>query len=456
MFRVKDSDAGPGFSLPGRVVRGTLIVALLASFTSAWLIVQEWGQLGSWVEAADPPGTATIEQLQHRVGFQLACTLLVSATLLLCLLALWWLQRRYLSSEQSLRRVKLHAHDILASTDQGVITTDQQGSITSINSAALRLLRVDFECVGRPLACIITPEVPLVELCREVAERRAPISDRDFTLERAAGRVARVRADAHLLTDTLGRTLGFVIHLRDVTERTLIEERMRRMERFISLGTLASGLHHEIKNPLTALSIHVQLLEERLAESPASDPVDQLVSVLKSEMIRLNGVLDNFRDFAHLQRLTVQPTDARVILEDVTRLVDPQAAQQGVRITLLPADVPLPVVPLDSEKFGQAVLNLVINALEAMPDGGGLTLSAAVREGWLRVEVADTGPGIPPEVQPNLFQPYFSTKDKGTGMGLALSEKLIGQHGGRIEYQTGHRGTTFVINIPLEQASQPQ
>src|SRR5262249_25159904 len=162
------------------------------------------------------------------------------------------------------------------------------------------------------------------------------------------------------------------------TERMLLEERMHRMERFLSLATLASGLHHEIKNPLTALSIHIQLLEELLADGQDGPAVDELVGVLKTEVCRLNGVLESFRSFAHLQRLSCQPTDALGILENAIRLIRPQAAEQKVQITLLHPEDELPHVPLDAEKFEQVVLNLLINALEAMPEGGTLSVSAAV------------------------------------------------------------------------------
>src|SRR5207248_5305160 len=104
------------------------------------------------------------------------------------------------------------------------------------------------------------------------------------------------------------------------------------------------------------------------------------------------------------------------------------------------------------KKFKQAVLNLVINALEAMPEGGGLVVAASTCAGELLIEISDTGPGIPPEIQPSLFKPYFSTKSRGTGMGLALTEKLVGQHGGRIDFRTSPSGTTFGIAIPLEPA----
>jgi signal transduction histidine kinase len=222
------------------------------------------------------------------------------------------------------------------------------------------------------------------------------------------------------------------------------------MEHFLSLGSLASGLHHEIKNPLTALGLHLHLLEKRLRDPEGRRPVDDVMGVLKSELLRLNGVLESFRNFANLQRLTLRPTDVLGLLEEAARLVSPQAAEQAVEVVLLRPEVAPPLVSVDTEKFKQATLNLVINALEAMPDGGTVSLAASAGEGELRVEVSDTGPGIPPEVQAEVFKPYFTTKSRGTGMGLALTEKLVGQHGGRIAFRTGSGGTTFCITVPLE------
>jgi two-component system sensor histidine kinase HydH len=452
MFRVKDSDVKPRLSVAAVVVLLALLLALLVNCASAYLILQEYRLLGTRSSAPGSVPAGALDSWQKEVGLQLACTLVVSAILVVCMGGLGWLWQRYLASQQSLRQVKMLAHDILASMDQGVITTDRAGCITSINSAGIRLLGVDFECVGRPLACIPAADVPLVELTRQVAERQAPVPDRDLTVNRAGG-MQRLRADAHVLTDPHGTALGCVIHLRDVTGRVLMEERMRRMERFLSLGTLACGLHHEIKNPLTALSIHIQLLEERLADARATESVDELVGVLKTEVYRLNGVLESFRNFANLEHLTVQATDVLGVLENTIRLVRPQAARQQVPITLLHPETELPLVPLDAHKFEQAVLNLVINALEAMPAGGQLSVSATVQNGWFCVGITDTGPGIPAEIQRNLFEPYFSTKSQGTGMGLALSEKLISQHGGHIDYDTGSAGTTFRIRLPLEQSN---
>ena len=251
-----------------------------------------------------------------------------------------------------------------------------------------------------------------------------------------------------MLRDTDGAVAGSVLNLRDVTERVLIEERMRRMERFMGLGSLAVGLHHEIKNPLTALSLHVQLLEERLA-GKAEEDVGELLGVLRTEVMRLNGVLETFRDFAAFRTLVVQPTDVMTLVDKAERLVRPQADQQQVRLSVTPPEPALPALPLDPVKFEQVLLNLVINALEAMPNGGDLSIRVSGLNGQLCVEVADTGCGIPPEVQPRIFDPYFTTKGDGVGIGLAWSQKIVEQHQGQIDFETSPKGTLFRLTIPM-------
>jgi two-component system, NtrC family, sensor histidine kinase HydH len=453
MFRVKESEVDGTRMVAEWVVQVALLFALLANFGCAYFILEEFRRLGAALDNPRPMPLTDVASLRHEVGVQVAVSLVLPTILAVCVGAIWWLRRRYLSSQKSLRQVKMLAHDILASMDRGVVTTNREAAITSINSATMELLGVDIECVGRPLASICPPDVSLIEVYREVVGNQAAVRSRDFNVYRA-GSVLRLRVDGHVLKDAEGTSVGCVIHLQNVTERILMEERMRRMERFISLATLASGLHHEIKNPLTALSIHIQLLEESLSNGLSGGQVDELVGVLKTEVCRLNGVLESFRSFANLQHLTIHLTDALRVVENAIRLIRPQAAEQRVQITLLHPEKQLPPVPLDADKFEQAVLNIVINALEAMPEGGHLTIGATVEDGELRVSVQDSGPGIPPEIRPNLFQPYYSTKDRGSGMGLALSEKLISQHGGRIGYRTGPEGTTFEIAIPLREETE--
>jgi PAS domain S-box-containing protein len=429
-----------------------LLGALALSGAAVLQVFAEYQLLGEWQTRPGGVSSAEIGELRRDIGARIVVRSTATAVLLVTTLTMLWLQQRQLAVLRMLHEVKLLALDILASMDQGVITTDLSGVVTGMNTATLRILGGESECVGRRLADIPSGGPELAALAGLVGERHAAVWDRDFSLERD-GRVRRIRADAHVIKDSSGRDLGYVLLLRDVSDRVMMEERVRRMERFLSLGTLASGLHHEIKNPLTALSIHVQLIEKRLADPGQRKPVDELIGVLKSEILRLNGVLDSFRDFASLHRLDLRPADAVDILEETVRLIGPQAAQQGVAVTLRRPDAGLPRVPLDYDKVKQAVLNLVLNALEAMPEGGELALTASAVDGELRIEVSDTGPGIAPEVRRDLFKPYVSTKARGSGMGLALAEKVIGQHGGRVDYRTGPFGTTFSFAVPLEPAA---
>ncbi len=224
-------------------------------------------------------------------------------------------------------------------------------------------------------------------------------------------------AHAHVLKAAGEGSLGCLFLLRDVSDRVLIEDRMQRMERIISLGTLASGLHHEIKNPLTALSIHVQLLDKRLRDPETKGPVDELIGVLKTEVARLNGVLESFHDFASLRRLNRRPADVLAVLEEIGRLIAPQADRHRVEVTLRRPATELPRVALDAEKFKQAILNLVINALEAMPEG---EISSSPRQptmasSWSRLPIR--GPGFRRSFSKISLSPIFQPRTAGPGWG---------------------------------------
>jgi nitrogen fixation/metabolism regulation signal transduction histidine kinase len=295
------------------IVIAMLVAAFALSAAAVRQVFAEYRLLGGWLARPTGVSTAEVVALRRDIGARIIVRSTASAVLLLCTLAMLWLQQRQLAVLRMLHEVKLLALDILASMDQGVITTDPQVNITGINSAAMRILGVEGGSIGSPLAGLCAGAEPLGALAGQVADRNSAVLDIDFSLDRG-GRVRRIRADAHVLRGPAGQSMGCVTLLRDVSDRVLMEERVRWMERFVSLGTLASGLHHEIKNPLTALNIHVQLLEKWLAAPAPRKPVNESIGVLKSEIVRLNGVLDSFRDFASLQRLTMRPADVSEIL----------------------------------------------------------------------------------------------------------------------------------------------
>jgi len=454
MFRLKDSEVDPRISW---AMLGLLAAILAATFVIVWVARMLNGEQAILADLVTGKAQSTSDvvralpanlRLQHSLAIVVLLILIVTA---LGLLMIW---RAFLDSRQSLRDVKVLAGDILASMDQGVVTTTCEGAITSINWRGRELLGVTSECVGRPIAEISPRELGLDELSGEVLATHQAVNDRDISISRN-GYTHRLRADCYLLRSPNGDLFGTVVHLRDVTERVLVEERMRRMERHLRLGTLAVGLHHEIKNPLTALSLHVQLLEEGLARPASGQEVDDLLRVLKTEVTRLNGVLETFRDFAAYRSLSRQPTDIAGLIDKVVRLVQPQADLQKVRISVEGSDVPAAPVSLDATKFEQVLLNLIINGLEAMPGGGELTIWTRAAGEDLQIDVMDTGRGIPPTIQPRIFDPYFTTKSDGAGMGLAWSEKIVQQHHGHIKFETGLNGTKFEVTIPVAHESLP-
>ncbi len=236
----------------------------------------------------------------------------------------------------------------------------------------------------------------------------------------------------------------------------ITEARVRRMQRFIDLmGIAASGMNHEIRNPLTALSLHIQLLEERIRDEAISADLSDLIGVVNEEVLKLDKVLGNFRDLASSGGIEPTPVDVVALAAETIKLIEPAAAKQKVEVVFhRPYENSL-IVMLDHEIFKHALLNLAIGSLEATPEGGELTFAAAVDDGELRFDVSDTGVSVPPAIRRDLFQPYFHVPGLGAGMGLARAETLIGRHGGRIEFKPSPSKTTFRLAIPVSPGVEP-
>jgi signal transduction histidine kinase len=224
-------------------------------------------------------------------------------------------------------------------------------------------------------------------------------------------------------------------------------------ERHAYIGSLASGLAHEIKNPLSTMTITLGLLREEL-ESGRGDPDRSLrrVKVLEREVTRLEEILANFLQFAGRSRLERRPTDLNGLVAEVLDFINPAALKKGIEVRhhLSPA---VPAMALDRDRLKQALLNLVINARDAMDGRGELLVQTSVAGGAVRVDVTDTGPGIPPEVLPRIFEAYFSSKKTGTGLGLPIARRIVEEHGGVLEVFTEPgKGTRFTIWLPAPAA----
>jgi signal transduction histidine kinase len=230
----------------------------------------------------------------------------------------------------------------------------------------------------------------------------------------------------------------------------LLERRAREAERLAELGTLTSGLAHEIKNPLSTVQLNLQLLSEDLDPRDVHQQrVVHRLAVVQRETSRLREILDDFLRYAGKMELDRKPIDLNDELEELVDFFAPQAQLHRVQLRLRRDEGPL-IANVDAKFFKQAVLNLMLNATQAMPDGGELIVSAKQTDGFARIDVIDTGGGIPPEAVKNIFMAYYSTKRGGTGLGLAITQRIAREHGGSLNVDTEPgKGSDFYLLLPI-------
>ena len=233
-----------------------------------------------------------------------------------------------------------------------------------------------------------------------------------------------------------------------------LQEELQRQKQLAFLGEVARGLAHEIRNPLNTIQINLELIEESLEAGPAPDPekLRRRLGRIHSENHRLTEIINNFMRFSRPPKLKLERVEMVDFLSHTVNFLRPELNLLDILIVEDYPEDPVPVW-IDKDQFTQSLLNLITNAKQAMTSARKqLTVSLAVVRDQVRIGIADTGPGVPPEVQAKLFQPYVSTKERGMGIGLAITGRIIDSHQGRVELaETSERGSEFVIWLPREQ-----
>ena len=217
------------------------------------------------------------------------------------------------------------------------------------------------------------------------------------------------------------------------------------------LAAAVGGLAHEIKNPLSTINMNLGLLKEDLADpkTPAEIRSRRKLDAIQREIARLDDILNSFLRFVRIDKAETTQTSINDVINGLLQFVTPEAAAQGVEIVKF-LDPNLPPIQLDAKLFRQALLNLVMNAKDAMEQGGQLTVRTGLEDGHILIELTDTGGGIAPGALPKIFDVYYSTKSHGTGLGLPTTRWIIKQHGGTIQAQSEQgKGTRFIIHLPI-------
>lgn len=238
----------------------------------------------------------------------------------------------------------------------------------------------------------------------------------------------------------------------DKLQRTF--DRLKKADRLAALGQLSAGIAHEIRNPLGSIKGSIEILED---EIPAASPKRDFIRIIKEETARLNDIVGAFLKFARPPKPAKQPVSVNDLVDSTLILLQKEARQSGVTVTK-ELDPALRPAYLDPDQIRQVLLNIILNAIQAMPDGGELAVRSASCDGGtgVAVEISDTGVGVDEADMDHIFDPFFTTKAQGSGLGLAISYQLVENHGGRIvASRNPERGMTFRVELPRTPASEP-
>jgi two-component system sensor histidine kinase HydH len=414
--------------------------------------------------------------------------------------------QNYYRVDLSLRRMEGYTENVVESMADGLISVDREARIVTLNRRAARIVGAAGEALqGKGIGEVLGPEIAGLLGAgagrrflrdREIAfvplhgrEARAALSAErgsgsaapknatgdgviageagipgrpGFPIRDGAGRAPESAAAAPVplsvsvapLTDESGAELGSVLLIRDLREIRELQERVSRSERLASLGRLAAGMAHEIRNPLSSIRGFAQYFQKRFSDQAQER---EYAAIMVKEVDRLNRVITDLLDFARPREPHREIQALAPIADHALEILGPDLAARKVRAArLYTAD--LPPVPVDRDQFLRVFINLILNAAEAMEAGGEITiaLERSAAPGGVGIAVSDTGAGIAPEDADKIFEPFFSRKKKGTGLGLAIVHQIVAGHGGTIGVESAPgQGTSFRIFLPQDEAPRP-
>ncbi len=366
--------------------------------------------------------------------------------------------QRLRDAANELRELQRTQEQIVASLRAAVIVIDGAGTVRTSNEAAESILGIGEAERGRKLE-----ELGLPHRLEGLAAAIARVADWEDRATMIGASLAGIGDDVParsvdvLVTpfgeaDAAGSSRAVLVVVDDVTEELRTKERLIQTERLAAMGRMAAHVTHEVRNPLSSIGLNVEMLEEEIA---AGGPeINALIRAIQREVDRLTGITEEYLRIARLPAPRLGPEDAGALVRDVARFVSREMESTQVRLEVDVED-DLPLVPIDEAQIRQSLLNLLRNAREAMPAGGRIVLGAHREDGGVAISVRDEGEGIPDDRKERVFDVFFSTKERGTGLGLPLTREIVVAHRGRVRCEDapangeGRRGTVFTIWLPM-------
>lgn len=360
------------------------------------------------------------------------------------------LDERIRTSEQTRTEMATNLNSMLQTLKDGVMLIDADLRVIMASEAMHHFLPPGKDAeLGAPLTDIFPRNTAIGALLADLLAERRSVRSQPVVL--SDGRTVELSFDYFP-----GNAPGALLTLHDVAAQEELEREIEVARRMASIGRLTAGVGHEVKNPINAMVVHLELLRSKLASGAPPDGAQRHVDVLSSEMGRLDRVVQTLADFSRPMEPRFQEQDLLPIVQAVVQLVAAEAEKANISIAIaeVTPSTPLRVVA-DAELLRQALLNIVLNAMQAMPGGGAIQIQLSRERGSAVVSIRDTGTGIPPEKLDRIFDLYFTTKTTGSGIGLALTYRIVQMHGGVIAVASDanaaspEHGTTFSLRLPL-------
>src|SRR4030042_5521597 len=355
---------------------------------------------------------------------------------------------------RELEDVKNFTESIIQSIGSGIIITEMNDTITYINRAGERILGYSKgDLTGKPFSIFGLREkqsaIPsFLNNPDDMDTRKEGWMKKKDHAEFPVG----FTINNHL--SIRGEKIGKIVVFRDLTNVYKIQEEILRMDRLVSLGKLASGIAHELRNPLAGIKTTAQALGEEL---PTDDTRREYLNRITKEIDRLNELLKTFFSFAKPQALNLVHCNIKDIINEIIPFLIKEIDEKGIRfVETYPPQ--LPKIKVDKNQMHQVFLNLFLNAIQAMPNGGELKIEVSPeisrsqdgsKKKFIKIVISDTGTGIPTNIVQKIFDPFFTTKPRGIGLGLSITYQIIKTHGGKIKVESQlERGTSFMISLP--------
>ena len=360
-------------------------------------------------------------------------------------ISLLFLFQSYRSTRASLSRIKAFSDNVVENMPIGLVALDDRLRIASFNHIAESVLKISYRDVTGKDAGRILPTQLLAAVNSPEIRDHAIEAEVDCTV--ADGSIVPLEIGASILRDENSVFLGYILLFKDLTEVRQLRREVARSQHLASVGRLAAGVAHEIRNPLSSIKGFATYFKERYPDAPQDQ---QTANIMIQEVDRLNRVVSQLLEFARPVKVSPRPTSLKNLVDDSVRLIEKRTHEKQITVRTLNSEK-VKEATIDPDRLNQVLLNLYLNAIESMGAGGELSVELSQCEDHrFEIKISDTGCGIRKEDLSRIFDPYFTTKSSGTGLGLAIAHNIVEAMGGGIEVKSEtDAGTTFTVTLPI-------